>query len=461
MSHVRETIGAIATPQGTGGIGIIRLSGPDSVGVIERIFTPCKKNSVNQLKNYTLTLGSIFNPKTGEKIDQVLVSVMRGPRSYTGEDVCEINCHGGGYLLNQVLSLCLENGARLASPGEFTKRAFLNGKMDLTQAEGIVDLINAGAKVAAQAAMFSVEGRTGQKIKKIREELLAMLSFILAKIEYPEEEDLIDTPEEKVLLELSAFHEKLGELYRSYDRGRIIKEGISTVIVGRPNVGKSSVLNLLAGYEKAIVTDIAGTTRDVITEQVQLGNVMLNISDTAGIRKSHDKIEQIGVERSLALLKSSELILFVLDVSSLLTREDEELIEKIRDKQVIVLANKTDLDQKLDVSYLNANFKHIVFISAATGEGYEELAQKTEEIFSLTPRDLQGGEIIANLRQRNCIYQGMEAVTRAVEGLKSGFGADIVSIDIQDAIDALGELTGQKASEDMITEIFSRFCLGK
>jgi tRNA modification GTPase len=456
-----ETIAAIGTPQGTGGIGIIRLSGPDSLKVAARLFIPKEKLRIEELKNYTLNLGLIVDPKTGERIDQVLLSVMRGPHSYTGEDVCEINCHGGIYLLGRVLSLCLENGAQPAQPGEFTKRAFLNGKIDLTQAEGIVDLINSGARAAAMTAMSYVEGHMGQKIRKIRDELLTLLSFILAGIEYPEETDLIDPPEEKVFSDLSLVYEKLKKLYDTYERGRIIKEGIATVIVGRPNVGKSSLLNLLAGYEKAIVTDIAGTTRDVITEQIQIGNVMLNISDTAGIRNSQDQIEKIGVERSFTLLERSELVLYVLDASCPLTLEDQELMERIKDKQVIILVNKTDLEQKIDISKYRTIFKHIVYISAASGEGYEELTQKIEEIFSLTPRDIQSGETIANLRQRTCVHRGMEALFQAMEGLKSGFGADIVSIDIQNAIDALGEMTGQRASEDMITEVFSRFCLGK
>jgi tRNA modification GTPase len=456
-----DTIAAIGTPEGRGGIGIIRLSGPDSVKVAGRLFVPNGKKQVAKLNNYSLTPGLIVDPKTKEPVDRVLLSVMRGPHSYTGEDVCEINCHGGMYLLGRVLSLCLENGSRPAQPGEFTKRAFLNGKIDLTQAEGIVDLISAGAKAAAMTAMSCAEGHMGQKIKKIREELLLLLSFILAEIEYPEETDLTELPGKKVFSELLEAHEKLQKLYDTYERGRIIKEGITTVIAGRPNVGKSSLLNLLAGYEKAIVTDIPGTTRDVITEQVQIGSVMLNISDTAGIRDSEDRIEKIGVERTLALLDRCELVLYVLDASQPLTKDDQKLLEQIYDKKVILLINKTDLEQKLDISYYKPKFKQIVYMSAATGEGYDGLAQKIEELFALTPRDMQSGEIISNLRQKACIFRGMEALSRAMEGLDSGFGPDIVSIDIQDAIDALGEMTGQKASEDMIGEIFSRFCLGK
>lgn len=456
-----DTIAAVATPPGVGGIGIVRLSGEKSLSVVQALFVPAGGKKTKELANYALTLGKIIDPETLEPVDQVLLAVMRSPRSYTGEDVCEIHCHGGRFLTRRILEMCLTNGARPALPGEFTKRAFLNGKMDLTQAEGVVDLINSGAASAARAAMGQAEGRVGKKVAQIRGDLLALLSFILAGIEYPEETDLAYPPDKKVMDGLSAAFSQLKKLCDTFEQGRILKEGVSTVIIGRPNVGKSSLLNLLAGEERAIVTELPGTTRDVVTEQIQLGNVTLNISDTAGIRESRDKIEKIGVERSLSLLERSELILYVLDSSAPLSKEDLGLMEKIRDRKVIVLVNKTDLPQRLKLAPVREVFSRIVPISAATGEGQKELARTIEELFSLTPAELQGGEILANLRQKECVRRGMESLQRGMEGLKGGFGPDIVSIDIQEAIEALGELTGQQASEDMISEVFSRFCLGK
>ena len=458
---MEHTIAAIATGQSAAAIGIVRLSGEECFAVIDKIFTAMDKRKITQRESHTLALGWITDPKTGERVDQVLVSVMRGPNSYTGEDVCEINCHGGLYVMRRILQICLENGAHLAQPGEFSKRAFLNGKIDLTQAEGIIDLIDSGTRASSMAALSQVEGHIGRAIKNLREELIEKLAFILVNIEYPEEEDLQEPTEAQILKDLENIGGRLQSLYDSYEQGRILKDGVSTAIVGSPNVGKSSILNVLAGYERAIVTDIEGTTRDILTEQINLGNIRLNISDTAGIRTSGDTVERIGVEKAIQQIERSELVLFVVDGARPLQENDYVIMERLKEKRVICLINKSDLRKTIDESYILSNFKHVVYFSAATSTGYEALTKTVEEMFACSSQDVWQSEILASARQRNGVHHAILALQQAKGGLEGGFGADIVTIDLQNAIDALGEITGEKASEDVLREIFSRFCLGK
>ncbi|MGI6030009.1 MAG: tRNA uridine-5-carboxymethylaminomethyl(34) synthesis GTPase MnmE [Eubacteriales bacterium] len=454
------TIAAISTPFAPGGIGIVRLSGPRSVEVADRLFHSQKGKRLSDRPTHTLTYGSICDPADGQLVDECLVSVMRAPRTYTGEDVCEINCHGGLYVCDKVLRLCLEQGAVLAQPGEFTKRAFLNGRMDLSRAEAVIDLIEAESGGASRNAAAQMGGQMARRITQLREALVRVSADILVEVEYPEE----DTPhlaEEETLSRLQELESTLRRLYGSFEAGRAIRDGIQTAIVGRPNVGKSSILNLLAGYDKAIVTDIAGTTRDVVEEKIRLGDVLLRLYDTAGIRSTGDRVEQLGVERSMALLEQAELIFYVVDSSQPLTGEDETLLEKLDPQRTVVLLNKQDLQPAVAREDIPARFQQVVWLSAQDGQGMDRLEQVVRQLCLRGIDGLEQGEIVTNARQRECLLRAHESVQQALTSLGAGMPFDLITIDLQDAIDALGEITGETASEAIIGDIFSRFCLGK
>lgn len=454
------TIAAISTPMAPGGIGIIRLSGPQAIEVADKLFCSPKGKRLSEQKSHTIHYGQIINPESGEMVDDCLVSVMRAPHTYTGEEVCEINCHGGLYVCDRVLKLCLSQGASLAQPGEFTKRAFLNGRMDLSRAEAVIDLISAGSEAANRVAAGQLKGQMGRKIQEMRSQLVRVCADILVEVEYPED-DAPPVEETSMYRTISTIAREIDRLYASFEAGRAIAEGVPTIIVGKPNVGKSSILNLLAGYDKAIVTDIAGTTRDVVQEKIRLGKVILNLHDTAGIRDTGDRVEQLGVERSVELMQQGELIFYVVDSSRPLDDNDKAIMDTLDPGRTIVLFNKSDLPSIVDEEYIKNKFKQFVYLSAVEQTGMEELSSQVEEMFLQSAQGLQQGEIVTNQRQRDCLRRAGEHVNQAITSLDQGFPFDLVTIDLQDAIDALGEITGETASEDIISDIFSRFCLGK
>lgn len=453
------TIAAISTPFAPGGIGIVRLSGPRALEVADVLFRSPKGKRLAERPTHTITYGEIMDPAHGQPVDECLASVMRAPHTYTGEDVCELNCHGGLYVCDKVLRLCLENGAVLAQPGEFTKRAFLNGRMDLSKAEAVIDLINAESDSAGRNAAGQLHGRMAEKIGEMRQKLVRISADILVEVEYPEE-DTPGLPEQEALESIRQVHKQLLQLYGSFEAGRAIRDGIKTAIVGRPNVGKSSILNLLAGYDKAIVTSIAGTTRDVVEEKIRLGDVLLRLHDTAGIRQTGDVVEQMGVERSLALLRESELVFYVVDSSQPLTGEDRELLARLDPARTVVLLNKQDLPPVVEQEEL-AGFPHVVWLSAKDGEGVHRLEELVRKLFLQGIEGLAQGEIVTNARQRECLLRADQHVNQALEALESGMPFDLITIDLEDAISALGEITGETASESIIGDIFARFCLGK
>jgi len=453
-----STIAAISTPRGSGAIGIVRLSGPDAAQIVKRAFVPYGKTPLDKVRSHALTLGRLVDPADGTTVDECLCAVMRAPRTYTGEDVVELNCHGGAYLCERALDILLACGAEPAEPGEFTKRAFLNGRLDLTRAEAVADLIAArGAAAAANAAAQLAGGMQG-RISALRGELVRLNADILVGVEYPDED--IETAEVGAVLNtLRNILDKINKLYSSFELGRAMTEGIGTAIVGRPNVGKSSLLNALAGCERAIVTPAAGTTRDVLEQTVRLRRALLNLSDTAGIREGGDDIEAEGIRRARAAAEGCELALCVFDGSEPLTAEDFEVVRLTGGKTRVAVINKRDLPSKIDKEYISREFKHTVYISALKNEGIDDLRAGIERALDLSDDD--GGGVVTSRRQRKCLAEAAEHIACAVSSLEGGFGADIVTVDLDGAADALGRLTGESASQSVIDDIFSRFCLGK
>lgn len=455
------TIAAISTATGNGGIGIIRMSGKKCFDILEKIFIPYNKEN-SEIKGYTLKFGYIINPKTKEKIDEVLVSYFIAPKSYTTENMCEINSHGGIIVEKNILQLCLENGAELAEPGEFTKRAFLNGRIDLTQAESVVDLINSKTDNEAKASIKQLEGILSKQIQEIRKKLLDIMADINANIDYPEY-DIEEVTNNKVDRVLKEIKQELTKLSNSFQDGKILKEGVKTIILGKPNAGKSSLLNTILKEERAIVSEYAGTTRDTIEEFVNIKGVPLKLIDTAGIRKTEDKIEEIGVKRALKLSEEADLIIAIFDASKELDGEDYEILNIIKDKKSIVLLNKIDID---DIN-LNENSKlknaseNILKISAKNGEGIEKLYELISNMFGKKEISMNDGIIITNIRHKNQIDKAITSVDEALLSSEQGLPIDIVSIPIKQILYDLSVITGEDVSEDIINEIFSKFCLGK
>ncbi len=450
-----ETIAAIATPHGTGGISVIRISGPESIAVVDKIFSAKNNKKLKDAKSHTLHYGYILDE--GNVLDEVLVSVMLAPNTFTKEDTVEINCHGGLVVTESVLSKVLSKGASLATPGEFTKRAFLNGRLDLSQAEAVIDMIHSPSELALSTAANQLGGALSNEINEIRDTVLIVLSKINANLDYPEEDiDEYDSSELAVDLENAICG--LNALLSTAARGRLIRDGIDTVICGKPNVGKSSVLNLLARDSRAIVTDIAGTTRDVIEERVTLNNIVLNVFDTAGIRKTDDKIESLGIDKSKEYIEKAELVLFVLDASLSLTKEDYELFELVKEKEVIVIENKSDLGCVSSKPFENVP---TISLSAKTGEGLDALAETIEEKFKLGEIKALKNNVITNLRHKEALSHAVTSISKAYDALKSGMPHDMVSIDLVDCAASLGEITGKTVSEEVVDKIFARFCLGK
>lgn len=450
-----ETIAAIATPTGVGGIGIIRISGPNAIAAADKV-TRFRSGSLAQRRGYTCAYGRVYDGD-GE-LDEVIATVFREPNSYTGEDVVELSAHGGAYLLQRILKAVCDAGARLAGPGEFTKRAFLNGKLDLTQAEAVIDLISAQGRQSARAALSARDGALYRKAKEVSASLVEEAAKLAAWIDYPEE-DIEETERDSIALTLAKGEKVLAGLLETYGTGKLIREGIETVIVGRPNAGKSTLMNLLADCERSIVTEMAGTTRDVVSDTVRLGDVVLHLSDTAGIRETGDAVERIGVARAEDAIGKAQLVLAVFDGSEELDENDLRVIQQCRGVTAIALVNKNDLPQALDTQLLQKEFEHVVFLSAKRGDT-DHLRETVEKLFSLGAFD-PAAAMLANERQRESVARALENIRQGAQALALGVSLDAVGICIEAGIDALMELTGEKAGEAVVNEIFTRFCVGK
>ena len=455
-----STIASISTAPGIGGIGIIRMSGEKSFEILGKIFKPKTPQKIEEIKGYTIKYGHIV--ENSEIIDEVLVSYFKAPRSYTTENMCEINSHGGNVIVKKILELCLKNGAELAEPGEFTKRAFLNGRIDLAQAESVIDLINAKSEKEAKSGVKQLEGYLSKEIKDIKQEILDVLVNIEVTIDYPE----YDTPEvqkNEMMKMLESVGNRLEKLEKSFDNGKIIKEGIKTAIIGKPNAGKSSLLNAILKEERAIVTDIAGTTRDTIEEFVTVNGIPLKLVDTAGIREASDEVEKIGVEKSIKKAEEADLIIAIFDSSKELTEEDLEILNLIKNKQAIILLNKADLDSKItekDERFTSIT-ENILKISALNKTGIDLLYAKISEMFNLNDINLDNDILITNIRHKNIISKAIENVKKAIEASNINMPIDIITIYIKEILEDLGEITGEVVTDDIINEIFSKFCLGK
>ena len=457
-----STIAAISTATGAGGIGIIRMSGKECFNILEKIFNPIKKESIDQIKGYTMKYGHIVDSKTGEKIDEVLVSYFKSPKSYTTENMCEINSHGGTVVERRILEQCLANGAELAEPGEFTKRAFLNGRIDLCEAEGIIDLINSKTESEAKASIKQLEGNLSKKINEIKEKILDIMADIEASIDYPEY-DIEETTNEKAKRIIIKIKEEAEKLEKSFDTGKILKDGIKTAIIGKPNAGKSSLLNAILNEDRAIVSEIEGTTRDTIEEYINIKGITLKIIDTAGIRKTADKIEKIGVNKAISLAEDSDLIIAIFDNTRDLEEEDERILDLIKDKKAIILLNKIDvknsnLENNDEIKSLN---KPVVKISAKNNEGIEELYNTILNMFEINEIEMSDGNVITNIRHKNQITKAISALDGALNTIESKMPVDILAIYLKQTLEEISSITGDNVSQDIIDEIFAKFCLGK
>ena len=463
-----STIASISTAPGIGGIGIVRISGENTFKIIEKIFIPKTQSSIDEIKGYTLKYGNII--ENGNIIDEVLVSYFKAPKSYTTENMCEINSHGGNIIVKKILELCLKNGADLAEPGEFTKRAFLNGRIDLAQAESVIDVINAKSDREVQSGIKQLEGYLSKEIKSIKKEILDVLVNAEVSIDYPEY-DIPEVQEKEIREMIENVKSKLEKLEKSFnngkiikdDNGKIIKDGIKTAIIGKPNSGKSSLLNAILKEERAIVTDIAGTTRDTIEEFVNINGIPLKLVDTAGIRETSDEVEKIGVKKSIKQAEEADLIIAIFDASKELTQEDLEILKLIERKESIILLNKVDLktiitekDERLKNSSAN-----ILKISALNKIGIEDLYNKISEMFNLNKINFDNEILITNIRHKNIISKALENIIKVEESLNNNMPIDIITIYIKEILENLSEITGEAVTEDVINEIFSKFCLGK
>lgn len=452
-----SAIAAISTPLGTGGVGIIRISGKNATEIADRIFVSVNGKKLSSSKGYRAYFGRIFDGETA--VDEVVCLVFRAPHSYTGDDVVEINCHGGVVLLKRILSLVLQNGAQAAAPGEFTKRAFLNGKLDLSEAESVMTLISAQGEQGANAAFNQLEGSLSRKIEKINSSLLSLAAHIAAWVDYPDDE-IEELGNNELYSTIYNAYLELCALLSNFDSGMAVTNGVEAAIVGKPNVGKSTLMNLLTGYDRSIVTEIEGTTRDVVEETVNLNGCILRISDTAGMRETGDIVEKLGVERSRKKLERAAIVFAVFDLSKPLSDEDKELIDECKDKNVIPIINKTDLEPRLNVDYIKNNLGSPLFISAKSGDGYNELCDRVAELMETKNFDTTSAMLV-NERQRICCQKASDALKDALEALNIGLTPDAIGVCIDDAIAALLELTGQKASEAVVDEVFKQFCVGK
>lgn len=450
-------IAAISTAQGQGGIGVIRVSGEQAFTIVDKIFKSVSGKKIMDIKGYTALFGHIYNNE--EVLDEAVVLKYVAPKSFTGENVVEISCHGGMYITKEVLNAVIMAGASLAEPGEFTKRAYLNGKMDLTEAESVMDIISAKSKSAARAALFVKDGALFKKSQQVKQLLLDKAAHLSAWADYPEE-DIPEVSEDSIMEAIEESISILEKLLSTYDMGQVVKEGIDTVIAGRPNAGKSTLMNLLVGREKSIVTNIAGTTRDVVEDTVLVGNVMLKLSDTAGIRDTDNEIEKIGVQKTFDKINGAGLVIALFDNNEELNSEDIDLINKIKDMPCIAVINKIDLEDKVDKKYITDNIENVVYISAKQQDNIDELKNMIEKIAGTEDFDPSAG-IIANERQRNAIRNAVNSLYEAKESLAMGMTMDAITVSLQETIDYLLELTGEKAGEEIVDSVFHNFCVGK
>lgn len=452
-----STIAAISTAQGQGGIGVIRVSGEQAFTIVDKIFKSVSGKKIMEIKGYTALFGHIYNNE--EVLDEAVILKYVAPKSFTGENVVEISCHGGMYITKEVLNAVIMAGASLAEPGEFTKRAYLNGKMDLTEAESVMDIISAKSKSAARAALFVKDGALFKKSQQVKQLLLDKAAHLSAWADYPEE-DIPEVTEDSIMEAIEESISILEKLLSTYDMGQVVKEGIDTVIAGRPNAGKSTLMNLLVGREKSIVTNIAGTTRDVVEDTVLVGNVMLKLSDTAGIRDTDNEIEKIGVQKTFDKINGAGLVIALFDNNEILNSEDIDLINKIKDMPCIAVINKIDLEDKVDKKYITDNIENVVYISAKQQDNIDELKNMIEKIAGTEDFDPSAG-IIANERQRNAIRNAVNSLYEAKESLAMGMTMDAITVSLQETIDYLLELTGEKAGEEIVDSVFHNFCVGK
>ncbi len=452
-----STIAAISTAQGQGGIGVIRVSGEQAFTIVDKIFKSVSGKKIMEIKGYTALFGHIYNNE--EVLDEAVVLKYVAPKSFTSENVVEISCHGGMYITKEVLNAVIMAGASLAEPGEFTKRAYLNGKMDLTEAESVMDIISAKSKSAARAALFVKDGALFKKSQQVKQLLLDKAAHLSAWADYPEE-DIPEVSEDSIMEAIEESISILEKLLSTYDMGQVVKEGIDTVIAGRPNAGKSTLMNLLVGREKSIVTNIAGTTRDVVEDTVLVGNVMLKLSDTAGIRDTDNEIEKIGVQKTFDKINGAGLVIALFDNNEELNSEDIDLINKIKDMPCIAVINKIDLEDKVDKKYITDNIENVVYISAKQQDNIDELKNMIEKIAGTEDFDPSAG-IIANERQRNAIRNAVNSLYEAKESLAMGMTMDAITVSLQETIDYLLELTGEKAGEEIVDSVFHNFCVGK
>ena len=457
-----DTIAAIATGMTNSGIGIIRISGPDSVFIANKIFRAGKKNiKLENVESHTIHYGFIFDREN--VIDEVMVSVMRGPRSFTAEDTVEINCHGGILIMNRILELVVRNGARMAEPGEFTKRAFLNGRIDLSEAEAVMDVISSKNDLALKSSVLQLRGFVSDKIKKLREEIIYEIAFIESALDDPEHISLEGYPE-KLGIKVDHLLKDVDKLISSSDNGKIIKEGINTVIVGKPNAGKSSLLNLMVGEDKAIVTDVAGTTRDILEENISLHGISLNIVDTAGIRSTDDIVEKIGVDKAKKIASEADLIIYVVDSSVDFDENDFEIIDMIQNKKCIVLLNKSDLKQKIKEKDLKDKLnRDTIIIKTSTKEntGIDEFEDTVKKMFFKGDINLNDELIITNMRHKEKLIDAYESLKQVKKSLEDRMPEDFYSIDLMSAYSSLGAIIGEEVEDDLVNEIFSKFCMGK
>jgi len=450
---MEDTIAAISTALGVGAISIIRVSGAEAINIVNKIF---KGKDLNKVDSHTIHYGHIVDKD--EIIDEVLVSVMRGPRTFTREDIVEVNCHGGIASTNKVLELLLINGARIAEPGEFTKRAFLSGRIDLIEADGIMNLINSKTDKTREISINQLSGKVSNLIRELRSELVRIISNIEVNIDYPEYEDIEVLTNDKILPDIMNLKEKLKKIIKDSEDGKMLQEGIKVGIIGKPNVGKSSLLNALLEEEKAIVTDIEGTTRDIVEGEINLAGLKLNIIDTAGIRETDNIVEKIGVDKSRDIIKKADLILFMLNNNESLTNEELELLERIKQKNSIIVINKIDLEQRLILPEID---KKVIKISVKENNGIEELKDEIKKIFNLDNIETKDMTYLSNARSISLLKISLTNIEESISNIKNNSPIDIVEIDLKNAWENLGEIIGETYTDELIDELFSRFCLGK
>ena len=459
---INDTIVAIATPHGWGGIGIVRISGNDAFNIIDKIFKPQTKYNIKQIRTQTIKYGHILDPKNDELIDEVLVSFFKEPNTYTRENIIEINCHGGAIIVKRILDIVADNGARIAEPGEFTKRAFLNGRIDLSQAEAVIEMINSKTDAARKASLNQLEGKLSIKINNIRSLLVNCIADIEAAIDYPEY-DIEEVSLGRIgdIVNECLIH--INKLRKTFFEGKVIREGIEIAIVGKPNVGKSSLLNALAQKERAIITDIPGTTRDIIEEFIQIGGIAVKILDTAGLRETEDVVEKIGIDRTKATIEKAELILFVLDGSESISKDDIDIFEIIRDKKVIVLINKADLDTKIISKDIEKYIKKgkIIEISAKEELGLEKIEEIFREMFLNRKFELDNELIVTNVRHKRIIDKVKSELDQILIDVKNMVPIDLISVSITEAANNIGEITGETVNDEILSTIFQKFCIGK